>query len=276
MVLSDDVKDEIDAIDAIYPDLLTKVNDDRIKIKVPQHENFTLQISFPSDYPSSEPPHLVEVSTSTKISNLYDKKYLLHLFSEVLDSVFHPGQVCIFDFLTELDGVLYAEDDADLGADTAGDEISDGIENLKIDPFEGWIASDPITDRKSTFIAFATKADSEEEAFTKLDLLRTDNKIARANHLMIAWRIKGENGVSFQDCDDDGETAAGGRMLHLLTVMDAWNVIVAVGRWFGGVHIGPDRFKHINSTTREVIVRGNFATPATGGGFTNNSSKKKK
>lgn len=27
-----------------------------------------------------------------------------------------------------------------------------------------------------------------------------------------------ENGVTFQDCDDDGETAAGGRLLHLLQV----------------------------------------------------------
>ncbi|QEU59951.1 Yih1 [Kluyveromyces lactis] len=269
MVLNDDVDDEIDAINAIYPDLLTVVNNDRIKIKVPQHEDFTLHLSFPEHYPEVEPPHLLEVSLSTKISALYDVKYLNHLFTEVLDSVFNPGLVCIFDFLTELDGVLYTED----GEETSGSDvvdISDKFENLKIDPFEGWYVSDSITDRKSTFIAFATKANSEEEAFDKLELLRTDNKIARANHLMVAWRIKGENGVSFQDCDDDGETAAGGRMLHLITVMDAWNVIVAVGRWFGGVHIGPDRFKHINSTTREVILKGNFAEAAT-----STSSKKR-
>ena len=53
--------------------------------------------------------------------------------------------------------------------------------------------------------------------------------------------------------DDDGETAAGSRMLHLITIMDVWNVIVVVARWFGGAHIGPDRFKHINSTAREAV-----------------------
>lgn len=40
--------------------------------------------------------------------------------------------------------------------------------------------------------------------------------------------------------------------------MDVWNVIVVVSRWFGGTHIGPDRFKHINSATRDVLVKGGF------------------
>lgn len=34
-----------------------------------------------------------------------------------------------------------------------------------------------------------------------------------------------------QDCDDDGESAAGGRLLHLLQVADAKNVVVVVSRW---------------------------------------------
>lgn len=257
MALTQEVKDEIDALEAIYPDLLTVINDDRIKIKIPQHEEVTIHISFPEKYPETEAPHLIEINVGSSLSNLYDAKYLKHLFTEVLDSVFHAGQVCLFDFLTELDGVLYIED-GDEDAATNDDEMVRRMERLQIDPLEDWVMSEPIIDRKSTFIAFATSANSEQEAFNKLQLLKTDNKIIRASHLMTAWRIQGENGVSFQDCDDDGETAAGGRMLHLITIMDAWNVIVAVGRWFGGVHIGPDRFKHINSTTREVLLKGNF------------------
>ena len=42
-------------------------------------------------------------------------------------------------------------------------------------------------------------------------------------------------------CDDDGETHAGGRMLHLLEILDATNVIVIVTRWYGGILLGPDR-----------------------------------
>lgn len=35
--------------------------------------------------------------------------------------------------------------------------------------------------------------------------------------------------------------------------MDARNVMVVVTRWYGGVHLGPDRFKHINNCTRDLL-----------------------
>ena len=35
-------------------------------------------------------------------------------------------------------------------------------------------------------------------------------------------------------------------------------MIVVVSRWFGGTHLGPDRFKHINSAARDVVTKGNF------------------
>lgn len=53
--------------------------------------------------------------------------------------------------------------------------------------------------------------------------------------------------------------------------MDVWNVIVVVSRWFGGIHLGPDRFKHINSAARDVIIKGQFLDAET-----NNTKKKKK
>ena len=57
---------------------------------------------------------------------------------------------------------------------------------------------------------------------------------------------------TYQDYDDDGESAAGGRLLHLLQLMDVWNVVVVVTRWYGGVHLGPDRFRLINAAAREA------------------------
>jgi putative IMPACT (imprinted ancient) family translation regulator len=76
---------------------------------------------------------------------------------------------------------------------------------------------------------------------------------------MTAWRIKGANDTSYQDCDDDGETAAGSRMLHLMQLMDVWNVMVLVTRWYGGVKLGPDRFRIINTVAREALLLGGFA-----------------
>mgnify|MGYP003365401676 FL=1 len=256
----EDLLDEISAIEAIYPENLErKVEDCSIIIlKVPQHEYMKIQVSFPPEYPSALPPRLLDVSISSDKESTWDINYLKDLFQEVLDSVFHPGIVCLFDFITELDAVLYEDDSA---IDETTNE-QDTKELIPIDPFEGWVASDPITDRGSTFMAFATHVTSEEDAFTKLDKLKTDSKMRKASHIMSAWRIKvtNENGhqISYQDSDDDGELAAGSRMLHLITIMDIWGVMVIVARWFGGAHIGPDRFKHINSTAREAVLKAGF------------------
>lgn len=64
--------------------------------------------------------------------------------------------------------------------------------------------------------------------------------------------------ITYQDCDDDGETAAGGRLLHLLQVMNVWDVLVVVSRWYGGIKLGPDRFSIINKVAREAIVKGGW------------------
>ena len=43
-----------------------------------------------------------------------------------------------------------------------------------------------------------------------------------------------------------------------LKIVDAKNVLVVVTRWFGGVQIGPDRFRHINNAARQVLIAGNL------------------
>lgn len=37
--------------------------------------------------------------------------------------------------------------------------------------------------------------------------------------------------------------------------MDARNILVVVSRWYGGVHLGPDRFRLINNAARQVIEK---------------------
>lgn len=36
------------------------------------------------------------------------------------------------------------------------------------------------------------------------------------------------------------------------------NVLVIVTRYFGGIHLGPDRFKHINQAARNALDEGGF------------------
>ena len=54
-------------------------------------------------------------------------------------------------------------------------------------------------------------------------------------------------GRQVADNDDDGEATSGQKLAGLLELMGANNVLVVVSRWFGGVHLGPARFKHIAS-----------------------------
>lgn len=293
---SEELNDEIGAIELIYPDHLTKLAPLLYEFKIPQHESVLVQMSFPEKYPEEKPQIIQVHSDKTARGESYDDRYLESLFGDVLDSIYTEDMVCVFDFFTELDAILF-HDEAEITLDEEPEtdtheegtifvnQLEEGdlvqrFSKVKVDdeknektqiknPLEGWISSEPITDRKSTFQAFIKEVHSVDEAMDLLELLKQDRKIMRSSHNMTAYRIK-VGDIQYQDYDDDGESLAGGRMLHLLTIMDLWNCIVVVSRWFGGVHIGPDRFKHINSTTRELVIKSGLDKKAV------SKSKKKK
>lgn len=119
-----------------------------------------------------------------------------------------------------------------------------------------WTTTEAIVDRKSTFIGHAIKLDRPEEVPHLLARLEEQNpRMSKATHpLMRAWVCTvGDEGsttsrgtssrVVHRDCDDDGETAAGGRMAHLLEALHCENALVVVSRWYGGIQLGADRFK---------------------------------
>lgn len=43
-----------------------------------------------------------------------------------------------------------------------------------------------------------------------------------------------------------------------MQLMDLWNVMVVVTRWYGGIQLGPDRFRIINTVARDAFVKGGF------------------
>jgi putative IMPACT (imprinted ancient) family translation regulator len=67
--------------------------------------------------------------------------------------------------------------------------------------------------------AHVARVQTIDEVEALVTALKSNNKIARATHNMLAYRIATQKAGTFlQDYDDDGETAAGSRMLHLLQV----------------------------------------------------------
>ena len=59
--------------------------------------------------------------------------------------------------------------------------------------------------------------------------------------------------------------------------LGGWNdVIVVVSRWYGGIHLGPDRFRHINNAARTVLDDGGFVSSKNTGTGVSASGKAKK
>jgi putative IMPACT (imprinted ancient) family translation regulator len=43
-----------------------------------------------------------------------------------------------------------------------------------------------------------------------------------------------------------------------MQILEVENVVVVVSRWFGGIHLGPDRFKNINNVARNALEQCGF------------------
>jgi len=111
-------------------------------------------------------------------------------------------------------------------------------------------------EKKSTFQSHLAFIDEVDQVSKVMDQLLAVSKLRHATHNIMAYRILSKGGSGYiQDYDDDGETAAGGRLMHLLQIVDAQNVIVVVSRWYGGVKLGPARFSHINNSARKLLEK---------------------
>jgi len=80
--------------------------------------------------------------------------------------------------------------------------------------------------------------------------------------------------------DDEGEGGAGDKLLYLLERAGVTNLVVIVTRWYGGIMLGPDRFKHIVNVA-QTLLQEHALINTTGGaaegasGSSSNSSRGK-
>lgn len=134
-----------------------------------------------------------------------------------------------------------------------------------------------LIDRKSVFQAHVASISSVEDAKNVLAILKSDRKISRATHNMYAYRIilpsnvSGMEPIQIADNDDDGEDAARPKLAQLLSLMNVTNIIVVVSRWYGGIQLGPDRFRHIANVARIAIESSGLSTRTTSGSSGNNN-----
>ena len=109
----------------------------------------------------------------------------------------------------------------------------------------------PIHDRSSKFEAFFSP-DVPVQELKELEYLDG------ATHRITAWRKpSSQRSLSSQPVyesgyDDDGEKYGGKTVAKVLQEMNITGSIV-VGRWYGGILLGPARFDHIKNCAREAI-----------------------
>ena len=188
-----------------------------------------------------------------KISLDFDQQYLDNLG----ESVIFLWVECLREFLQNRTSLETSSND-DAENDAMISEEIQLIEALKESRITTQcpeiVTGDTIEDRRSVFQGHTAVVKSLDEVKLVIDKLYENKKIAQAAHNIYAYRIfHKEKNTWLSDCEDDGEDAAGGRLLHLLEILDVVDRLVVVTRWYGGILLGPDRFKHINNAARSVI-----------------------
>ena len=108
--------------------------------------------------------------------------------------------------------------------------------------------SSKITKKKSTFMSCFVPITQQCHVEAGLAAVRTLPGVASATHNICALAL--DDGTKL--CHDDGEHKAGRMVLNQLIASEKKGLLV-VNRWYGGEHLGPDRFKIIKDIATKVL-----------------------
>jgi len=246
--------------------------------------SFRLCVSIPPKYPEESPPQLQLLSRYIGSFGVDADLFgaITRTFISSAGVSWSPGDVSVFDGIESVRSLVLKWYETHLGQAKAvglareyeAEERlrNQGVDNTVAEPRQAFTFPDapelpssieiteslPIKDRGSVFVGRVCRIEHSSQVPLIIESLRSERHIARAAHPTInAWRCT-EDGVLHQDNDDDGETAAGSRLAHLLQILGVDHVLVVVTRYFGGVLLGADRFKHINQCARDALELGGF------------------
>jgi putative IMPACT (imprinted ancient) family translation regulator len=111
-----------------------------------------------------------------------------------------------------------------------------------------------ITDRRSVYSVSIGKVKNREDIKKFLQKTKKIKKHHKATHHTWAVRISND-GVIYESKNDDGETGAGNVILRILQKKNMINTVVCVTRWYGGIKLEADRFKHVQNATLYVVEK---------------------
>ncbi|KAL1853984.1 hypothetical protein Daus18300_011573 [Diaporthe australafricana] len=125
-------------------------------------------------------------------------------------------------------------------------------------PSNTWATSPSVSLKKSTFIARATAiTDPSQRPKLLKSLLDTQPELRTASHNVWAYRVRpSEKALSNHPREashDDGESGAGDLLLRILRETNAIDTLVVLTRWYGGVMLGPDRWRMMRNVATAAL-----------------------
>lgn len=111
-----------------------------------------------------------------------------------------------------------------------------------------------ITDRRSLYSVSIGRVHSRDDIKKFLHTTKSQKNHDKATHHSWAVRVS-DDGVIYESKNDDGETGAGQVILRILQKHHMMNTVVCVTRWFGGIKLEADRFKHVQEATLFAVEK---------------------
>ena len=105
-----------------------------------------------------------------------------------------------------------------------------------------------INDRGSKYAVSGGECYTSDNAKIFIKQLCRHKKFAKATHN--TWGLI-VNGKPIKN--DDGENGAGNIIVRMLEREELFNHIIVVTRWYGGKHLGGDRFRHVQDAVHHYL-----------------------
>lgn len=273
------MSEQLEALEHMFPDCVVEASLPTISIFINNdlsHYESSIIFKLISNYSTEgemlKDPHISFGEIQSTVLSLEDCALLTKELMDVIEAdptdliaatVFAREQL-----LTKLEAAITERSNAKIVAVSEHSE-SRTTHDSKTDVDEQWIKrlcilkSNVIRSKKSVFFAHTAYVLSVEDVKQFHAFLCDTQGIDNATHNIVAYRLcqTGDPSCLHEDFDDDGEHAAGGRLLLLMQKMKLYNRVAIVTRYFGGVQLGPARFKYINDCAQEVMLKAKQVDP---------------
>ncbi|KXJ89742.1 hypothetical protein Micbo1qcDRAFT_235001 [Microdochium bolleyi] len=123
-----------------------------------------------------------------------------------------------------------------------------------------WSASQPVTLKESTFIVRAIPIAKPSERAAKMqELFARYPSLKDASHNAWAYRVNAPTNLFGattikEDSFDDGESGCGSFLIKNMREMDTVDMLVVMTRWYGGIMLGPDRWRIMRDCLKNAVA----------------------